>query len=176
MSRRPCGNLAELRSAYVDNALADGDRDRLLIHLADCAACRSDVAELHYIRRLLSGSRTYPTAPTDLSSRLVAIAGRQASDPLWSRPFRRTSTGVLPSQRRARRVQLGSVTLALAALVSTAAGLGYSAAPSMSLAAVDDPTAQAQAEFTSMLSHVVGNIVTVAVTLTAMFVLSWQIT
>jgi len=153
VSRRPCGNLAELRSAYVDNALADGDRDRLLIHLADCAACRSDVAELRHIRRLLSGSRTYPTAPTDLSSRLVAIAGRQASDPLWSRPFRRTSTGVLPSQRRARRVQLGSATLALAALVSTAAGLGYSAAPSMSLAAVDDPTAQAQAEFTSMLSQ-----------------------
>ncbi|MET0908318.1 MAG: ABC transporter ATP-binding protein, partial [Ilumatobacteraceae bacterium] len=34
----------------------------------------------------------------------------------------------------------------------------------------------AQQAFTSMLSNVVGNIVTVAVTLTAMFVLSWQIT
>ena len=34
----------------------------------------------------------------------------------------------------------------------------------------------AQQAFTSMLSNVVGNIVTVAATLTAMFVLSWQIT
>ena len=34
----------------------------------------------------------------------------------------------------------------------------------------------AQQAFTSMLSNVVGNVVTVAVTLTAMFVLSWQIT
>jgi anti-sigma factor RsiW len=153
VSRRPCGSLAELRSAYVDNALSDGDRDRLLVHLAGCAACRSDVAELRKIRQLLTVSRTDPSAPADLSSRLVAIAGRHASDPLWSRPFRRTCSGVLPSQRHARRVRLGSATLALAALVSMAAGLGYSAAPSMTLTAVDDPTAHAQAEFTSMLSQ-----------------------
>jgi anti-sigma factor RsiW len=69
VSRRPCGSLAELRSAYVDNALSDGDRDRLLVHLAGCAACRSDVAELRKIRQLLTVSRTDPSAPADLSSR-----------------------------------------------------------------------------------------------------------
>ncbi len=153
MSQRPCASLAELRSAYVDGALGDDDRERLLAHLVRCAACRSDVEELRNIRQLLSGSRTDPRAPAELSSRLVSIAGHHADDPLWSRPFRRTSSGVLPSSRRARRVRLGSASVALVALVTMAVGLGYAAAPAVSLAAVNDPTGHAQAEFTSMLSQ-----------------------
>ena len=33
MSGRPCADLAESRSAYVDGALGDADRERLLAHL-----------------------------------------------------------------------------------------------------------------------------------------------
>ena len=41
MRARSCAEFAELRSAYVDGALADADRERLLAHLVDCAACRA---------------------------------------------------------------------------------------------------------------------------------------
>jgi Putative zinc-finger len=153
VSPRPCVSLAELRSAYVDNALGDEDREKLLAHLAVCGACRSDVEELRRVRELLSGSRADPGAPAELSSRLVSIAGRRAGDPLWTRPFRQASSGVLPSMRRARRLRLGSASVALVGLVTMTAGLGYAAAPSVPLAAVSDPTVPAQAEFSSMLSQ-----------------------
>lgn len=153
MSSRPCAGLAELRSAYVDEALADGDRERLLAHLVHCAACRDDVEELREIRRLVGGSRTGTAAPAELSHRLVSIAGAQAADPLWSRPFQRSSTGVLPSARRARRLRRGALGLAFGALAATAAGVGYAAAPSVALAAVDDPSGEAQAGFTATLTQ-----------------------
>jgi anti-sigma factor RsiW len=151
--RRPCADLAELRSGYVDDALGSDDRERLLAHLVDCAACRSEVHELRTIRRLLSGSGPPATASADLSQRLNSIAGSQASEPLWSRPFRRTSPGMLPSERRIRRLRLGAAGLAVSALVSTAVGAGYVAAPATALALIDDPSADAQAEFTSTLTQ-----------------------
>ena len=153
MSRRPCADLAESRSAYVDDALGADDRERLLAHLVDCAACRSDVDELRTIRRLLSGSGTQATASVDLSQRLTSIAGPQASDPLWTRPFRRTTPGMLPSERRRRRLRLGAAGFAVGAVVTTAVGVGYAAAPVPALALINDPSADAQAEFTSMLAQ-----------------------
>ena len=41
--KAPCADLAELRSAFVDGALDDTDRERLLSHLVECASCRRDV-------------------------------------------------------------------------------------------------------------------------------------
>ena len=38
--RRPCAELAESRSAYVDGALDDAGREKLLAHLVECAECR----------------------------------------------------------------------------------------------------------------------------------------
>jgi anti-sigma factor RsiW len=143
-----------LRSAFVDDALSPHDRERLLVHMVGCGACRSDVDELRTIRRLLSGSRPrQATASGDLSQRLTSIAGPQAADPLWSRPFRRTSPGMLPSERHIRRLRLGAAGLAVGALVTTAVGVGYAAAPVPSLALINDPSADAQAEFTSMLTQ-----------------------
>ena len=40
MRKAPCADLAELRSAFVDGALDNSDRERLLGHLVDCAHCR----------------------------------------------------------------------------------------------------------------------------------------
>jgi anti-sigma factor RsiW len=150
---RPCADLAESRSAYVDDALGPDDRDRLVAHLVGCAACRSDVDELRTIRRLLSGSGTQATASADLSQRLTSIAGPQASDPLWTRPFRRTSPGMLPSERRRRHLRLGAASFAVGAVVTTAVGVGYAAAPAPALALINDPSADAQAEFTSVLAQ-----------------------
>ena len=83
MKASPCAELAELRSAYVDGALDDADRERLLTHLVDCTDCRREVAELRRVRDLLGRTRTDPGPATDdLSHRLVSIAGDEATEPL----------------------------------------------------------------------------------------------
>ena len=83
MRKAPCAELAELRSAYVDGALSNADRERLLAHLVGCPECRQDVADLRAVRELLSRARAEdaPAAP-DLSARLVSIAGTEATEPL----------------------------------------------------------------------------------------------
>ena len=109
MRKAPCADLAELRSAYVDGALSDADRERLLAHLVGCSTCREDIEGMHAVRALLTHTREEPEpAAPDLSSRLVSIAGQEAQEPLWTRPFRRTPTTSgfvgLPSTRRVRRL------------------------------------------------------------------------
>jgi hypothetical protein len=153
VSRSPCAGVAELRSAYVDGALADPDRERLLAHLVDCTACRADVAELRSIRRLLTGAAAQPSAPTELSHRLVSIAGAEANVPLWSRPFRRTRAGSLPSPRRTMRLRTAAAGAAFGTLVVAAGGLGYAAAPVSTMAVISDPGTEAQAEFSSTITQ-----------------------
>ena len=102
-----CAELAELRSAFVDGALDDADRERLLAHLVDCSDCRREVAELRHVRSLLTGSTDPGLTPVDLSHRLVSIAGDEATEPLWTRPFRRTAGGgELPSRRHLVRTRV----------------------------------------------------------------------
>jgi negative regulator of sigma E activity/anti-sigma factor RsiW len=156
--KAPCAELAELRSAFVDGALNDTDRDRLLCHLVDCADCRRDVADLRAVRELLNQSKTEPGAtPTDLSMRLVSIAGTESVDPLWTRPFRRTDanrtslTAGLPSRRRAVKLRATAAGVAVGATVTAMGVVGYAAAPS--LAAISDPTGEAQAAFSSSLGQ-----------------------
>lgn len=152
MRARSCADLDELRSAYVDGALGDVDRERLLTHLVDCAECRRDVAELRHVRALLTGSTDPGGAPTDLSYRLVSIAGEEATEPLWTRPFRRTpTTGQLPSQRHQRQTRVLAALLGSGVAVLTILGVGYVSAPTESLAVVE-PTSQAVTEFTSTVS------------------------
>jgi hypothetical protein len=153
VSRSACAGFAELRSAYVDGAVADPDRERLLAHLVDCPACRAEVAELRSIRRLLSGTAVQPSAPTELSHRLVSIAGAEAQVPLWSRPFRRTRAGTLPSPRRRMRLRTAAVGAAFGSLLVAAGGLGYAAAPVSTMAVISDPGTEAQAEFSSTIAQ-----------------------
>ena len=157
MRKAPCAELAELRSAYVDGALSNADREKLLTHLVGCPECREDVADLRAVRDLLGRAQAEDTsAMPDLSARLVSIAGTEATEPLWTRPFRRApgrESGVLPSQRRMRRVR---VTAALAATVGTVAAagfIGYAAAPSTRLSVVGDQTGRAQAAFSSSIGQ-----------------------
>ncbi|MDN5761510.1 MAG: zf-HC2 domain-containing protein [Microlunatus sp.] len=152
MRARSCADLAELRSAYVDGALANADRERLLAHLVGCAECRRDVSELRRVRSLLTAADP-ALAPVDLSHRLVSIAGEEAHQPLWTRPFRRTSTGDLPSRRRAIRLRLTAGVLACGFIVLTVFGVGYLAAPSVAAAPPVEPTAVALTEFTSVVSQ-----------------------
>jgi negative regulator of sigma E activity len=153
----PCAELAESRSAYVDGALDDAGREKLLAHLVGCAECRRDVDELRNIRDLLSQARGTP-APTadDLSARLVSIAGMAAAEPLWTRPFRRPVAGAslgLPSRRRVRRVQAAAAAAAAVGTFTAAGMIGYVSAPSGQLGLVSDPVGRAQAAFSSSLGQ-----------------------
>ena len=157
MRKAPCADLAELRSAFVDGALDNSDRERLLGHLVDCAHCRQDVEDLRAVRALLKQTQTdsRPT-PSDLSNRLVSIAGPESIAPLWARPFRRTQphlsrTGGLPSHRRIVRLRIAAAAVALGATVTAIGMIGYAAAPR--LAAIHDPTGEAQAAFASSLGQ-----------------------
>ena len=157
MRKAPCADLAELRSAFVDGALDNPDRERLLGHLVDCAHCRQDVEDLRAVRALLKQSQTDPRpTPSELSHRLVSIAGPESIAPLWARPFRRTQprlsrTGGLPSHRRIVKLRIAAGSMALGATVTAIGVIGYAAAPH--LPAIDDPTGEAQAAFASSLGQ-----------------------
>ena len=158
MRKAPCADLAELRSAFVDGALDDTDQERLLNHLVDCANCRRDVEDLRAVRDVLNRTKNEPDpTPNDLSLRLTSIAGTQSVAPLWIRPFRRiqpsasSRTGSLPSHRRTVKLQITAATIALGATVTALGAIGYAAAPR--LAAVGDPTGEAQVAFTSSLGQ-----------------------
>jgi anti-sigma factor RsiW len=146
---RACEALSEQRSALVDGALNDADRERVLTHLVGCAACRAEVAELRRLRRLLSSGATPDASPSDeLADRLVAIAGSDAREPLLAAPFRQTAAGSLRRGRRlAARTVATAGTLGAGAVLVVAVGLA--AAPPMA-ATIADPTVGAQAEFSAL--------------------------
>jgi negative regulator of sigma E activity/anti-sigma factor RsiW len=156
--KAPCADLAELRSAFVDGALDNSDRERLLRHLVDCAHCRQDVEDLRAVRMLLKQTNDDPgPAPSNLSRRLVSIAGPESVAPLWTRPFRRiqpsqlSRTGGLPSHRRIVKLRIAAAMMALGATVTAIGVIGYAAAPR--LAAIDDPTSDAQVAFATSLEQ-----------------------
>ena len=156
MRSNACSELAELRSAYVDGALADGERDRVLTHLVDCAPCRADVDELRSVRELLhrvGRTSSSPAGSDELSSRLVSIAGTDAFQPVWSRPFRRTRPGSLPSARRAARIRTTAASLAFGGLLASAAVAGYAAAPPVHSQVIEDPNELVRAEFASTVGR-----------------------
>jgi negative regulator of sigma E activity/anti-sigma factor RsiW len=156
--KAPCADLAELRSAFVDGALDDTDRERVLSHLVECASCRRDVEDLRAVRELLNQTKNEPDpTPSDLSFRLASIAGSQSVSPLWIRPFRRiepsrlSRTSSLPSHRRIVKLRITAAMLVAGATVVAMGVIGYAAAPR--LTAIGDPTGEAQAAFTSSLGQ-----------------------
>lgn len=144
MRRAPCAGLAERRSAFVDGALSDTDRDRLLVHLAGCLSCRADVQGLRAVRDLVSRTTEQPAAeaPADLSQRLVSIAGDRSDAPVWTRD----------RHRRTARIRAAVGGAAVVVTVAVAGGAGYAAAPP-GLTAVADPAGEAGVEFTSALDQ-----------------------
>ncbi len=146
---RACAALAEQRSALVDGALGDADRERVLAHLVDCEGCRAEVAELRRLRRLLSsGTNPHASPSDDLADRLVAIAGNEAQAPLLAAPFRQTAAGSLRRRRRrGARAVAAAGSLGAGAVLVLAVGL---AAAPPTVATIADPTTGAQAEFSAL--------------------------
>jgi hypothetical protein len=151
VSRTPCAHLARDRSALVDDALDLDRRERLLAHLVHCTACRAEVADLRRVREALRTEAPAET-PTELAQRLISIAGADAQAPLSSRPFRRTGPGRLSSRRRRLRAR-ATTAVAVGATVAGVAVVGYVAAPAEGGAALPDPTAEAQAAFSSTIAQ-----------------------
>jgi len=150
-----CRELAELRSAYLDGALGDAERERVLAHLSGCASCRAELDELRQVRaalRRVADSTPRPPTSPELAARLVSIAGGDAAVPVWSRPFRRTRPGSLPQSRRAARVRNLAAVAALGSVASMVVMLGYVAAP-REVSAIGDPTARVTSEFAATLSQ-----------------------
>lgn len=156
MRRTDCQQLAEFRSAYVDGALADADRELVLNHLVSCADCRAEVEDLRAVRQLLNRVRFQSDGvpeTTDLSFRLVSIAGQEAHQPVWCRPFRRTRSGGLPKVRRAVRLRTTAAALAFGGVLSTLGVIGYAAAPPSRQDPVSDPTGRVRSEFAATLNQ-----------------------
>lgn len=69
----PSACLGDLLSALVDGELDHAARERALVHLAGCAACRADVEDQRRLKvRLATLAADAPSA--ELSSRLLALS------------------------------------------------------------------------------------------------------
>lgn len=144
---KPCPSRIRELLNLVDGALAAADRDKLHVHLVSCIGCRDELASLRAVRERI---RTADTPASDaLTSRLIQIAGSEAAEPLYARPFDRSAGGVLPSRRRTRQAVAGAFTITcflLAGLV----GVGWAAAPPTRTPALD-PGPMAREEFAAIL-------------------------
>ena len=148
MRRRSCVGLAELRSAFVDDALGGADRDRLLSHLASCPQCRAELNDFRQIRRILRTGGPSARAPRSLSTRLVSIAGGRAAEPV---PATAGSGPPRPAGRHPWRRTSRALALAGTAVVAVGT-VGYAAAPPAP-AAILDPTSGAAAEYRASVAE-----------------------
>jgi len=128
-------------AALADGQLTGADRDQALVHVAICAACRSEV-EQHRALKARVSRLAAPELPADLSLRLLALspAGTAPAEAAWAAgagptgagwdglfagPAGRGALGGLP----ARSLVAGC--LALAALGAGGAALAHSGARSV---------------------------------------------
>ena len=137
-------HLGDRLSALVDGELDGAELDRAHAHLAGCAQCRTEAAELRALKQKLRALMTGAPAEAAMTSRLVAMTGpggpmpprrrllrvvpghRPAAGPAASRP----ATGRPRLARRRRYLVLGTVSLVVG--LGTAAftvGGGPDAAP-----------------------------------------------
>lgn len=136
--------LAEM----VDGALGLRDLERLNAHLVGCGRCRAEAESLRAIRDRVRGVAAEPHASA-LTDRLLSIAGEDAGQPLWARPFDRGRIGELPSRRRrTRKAVAGAMTLTCL-LLAGLVGVGWAAAPPTRTPALD-PGPVARSEFAAV--------------------------
>ena len=72
-------HLGELASAFADDALDPTTRDRVLVHLAHCAECRSEVDIQRRVKARLAKLAT-PPCPSSLLDRLRALPETTPAD------------------------------------------------------------------------------------------------
>jgi anti-sigma factor RsiW len=87
-----CFEVEPLLASFSDGSAGDAEHRQVSAHLADCLACRANVAAQQSSRRVLQerGSRLVPGASPELRAR-CASALRSDRQPSWKSPVRRTS-------------------------------------------------------------------------------------
>lgn len=136
--------LAEM----VDGALGLRELERLNAHLVDCVGCRAEAESLRAVRDRVRGVNSGPPA-SELTDRLLKIAGERADEPLWARPFDRSQAGALPSLRRRKRQAVAGVMTMTCLLLAGLVGVGWAAAPPTRTPALD-PGPVARSEFAAV--------------------------
>ncbi|HUR13018.1 MAG TPA: zf-HC2 domain-containing protein [Mycobacteriales bacterium] len=96
-------------TAFVDGELDHAARERVLVHLGRCPACRGEVDLLRGVKSVL---RSEPQAPDDLTRRILASSAAPGLPVLVPRPAARRP-GLLAGHARARRTAWGLGALAL---------------------------------------------------------------
>jgi anti-sigma factor RsiW len=89
-------HLGDRLSALVDGELDGAELDRAHAHLAGCAQCRTEAAELRALKQKLRALMTGAPAEAAMTSRLVAMTG-----PGGPMPPRRRLLRVVPGHRPA---------------------------------------------------------------------------
>ncbi len=121
----------ELLSAFLDGELVAGERRQVMSHLAECAECRAELADLDAAR---SAVRSLPMLdpPLELSAFEVPVAPRPAVGLTWARAGAAAAAAVVAvavglaafgSDPATPAVDLGSVIDQHAARVSVDPGL-----------------------------------------------------
>jgi anti-sigma factor RsiW len=113
-------HLGDLTSALVDGELTGTELDRANAHLAACAACRAEAAQMRRIKRELSALAEVNGAEA-LTRRLLAMPGPK--DPLGPRRLQRVYSR-RASRRRGRYAVWGAVSLVVAGVGVAAFGMG----------------------------------------------------
>jgi anti-sigma-K factor RskA len=116
-----CSEFEELSGAYALDAITSDERNEADAHLATCARCSQQLAELRRVVDLLPLSVPQINPPEALQGRVMAAVRQEAVRPSAPIPFRQ------PSQRSRGRLQSVSLrALAVAAVLVLAllGGLG----------------------------------------------------
>lgn len=86
-------HLGERVSALVDGELGHAERERVLAHLAECAACRREVEEVRALKARLRAMEP-PAVPADLTVSLLRMAEPGGPVPPRVRPLGPAVRGV----------------------------------------------------------------------------------
>lgn len=148
---RSCPSRRRELFELVDGALPVRQQEKLHAHLVTCSGCRAELASLRGVRERLRAPDAQTAASESLTSRLIGIAGEEAADPLYARPFDRPAGGALPSRRRSRQTFAGAVTVTCLLLVGLV-GVGWAAAPPPRALATE-PAPLARDEFAAVLAE-----------------------
>lgn len=148
--RDACSQVAASLSGFADGSVNGSERTRVAAHLPGCERCREVVRELRDVRDRLRGDPGTVSAPEDLTTRLVSIAGPESGRPLG---IVASGDARLPSRRRRRQRAVAIAASATTLTLAGAAALGWAAAPPLIVADADGvierprvlPTAQLSA-------------------------------
>ena len=119
-------HLGTLISALIDGELAGAELDRANAHLAGCAVCRTEAAQLRRLKRELSALGELDAADA-VTRRLLAMTHQNA--PVTARPLSRRP-GRRARRRRGRYVMWSAMSIVVVGVGAAAFGMGGSSSGS----------------------------------------------